>query len=86
MAARVHPQDVSSAHQSMHHLVADAQWSDEAVLAAVAQQVVPSWPSTMKAAGGFWMTPGMRRKAGIRWASRASTAGVWARRRTVRWP
>lgn len=41
MAARVHPEDVSSAHQSMHHLVADAQWSDEAVLAAVAQQVVP---------------------------------------------
>ncbi|MBM3359182.1 MAG: transposase, partial [Betaproteobacteria bacterium] len=23
MAARVHPQDVGSAHQSMHHLVAD---------------------------------------------------------------
>lgn len=41
MAARVHPEDVSSAHQSMHHLVADAQWSDEAVLAAAAQQVVP---------------------------------------------
>lgn len=41
MAARVHPQDVSSAHQSMHHLVADAQWSDQAVLAAVARQVVP---------------------------------------------
>ena len=36
MAARVHPQDVGSAHQSMHHLVADSDWSDTALLAAVA--------------------------------------------------
>ena len=41
MAARVHPQDVRSAHQSMHHLVADSQWSDQALLAKVAQEVVP---------------------------------------------
>ncbi|MCI0355172.1 MAG: IS701 family transposase, partial [Acidobacteria bacterium] len=39
--ARVHPQNVRSAHQSMHHLVADAEWNDRAVLGAVAQQVVP---------------------------------------------
>ena len=41
MAARVHPQDVRSAHQSMHHLVADSEWSDTALLAQVAQAVVP---------------------------------------------
>ena len=41
MAARVHPQDVRSAHQSMHHLVADSEWSDAALLAAVAREVVP---------------------------------------------
>jgi SRSO17 transposase len=41
MAARVHPQDVDSAHQSMHHLVADSDWSDTALLAAVAREVVP---------------------------------------------
>jgi len=41
MAARVHPQDVRSAHQSMHHLVADSEWSDQALLAAVAREVVP---------------------------------------------
>ena len=41
MAARVHPQNVRSAHQSMHHLVADAEWSDTALLAAVAHEVVP---------------------------------------------
>jgi SRSO17 transposase len=41
MAARVQPQDVPSAHQSMHHLVADSDWSDAGVLAAVARAVVP---------------------------------------------
>jgi len=41
LAARVHPQDVRSAHQSMHHLVADSDWSDQALLAAVAREVVP---------------------------------------------
>jgi SRSO17 transposase len=41
MAARVHPQDVESAHQRMHHLVADAPWVDQALLWAVAGEVVP---------------------------------------------
>src|ERR1700693_1099762 len=41
MAARGHPQDVRSAHQSMHHLVADSEWSDKALLAAVTREVVP---------------------------------------------
>jgi SRSO17 transposase len=41
MAARVHPENVRSAHQSMHHLVADADWDDRAVLKAVAKHVIP---------------------------------------------
>ena len=41
MAARVHPQDVASAHQSMHHLVADSEWSDAALLRAVTAEVLP---------------------------------------------
>lgn len=41
MAARVHPENVRSAHQSMHHLVADADWSDQTLLAAVTAQVLP---------------------------------------------
>jgi SRSO17 transposase len=40
MAARVQPDQVRSAHQSMHHLVAEAPWSDEAMLSAVAERVV----------------------------------------------
>ena len=35
MAALVAPQRVRQTHQSLHHLVADAPWEDEAVLKAV---------------------------------------------------
>ena len=42
MAARVHPEDVCSAHQSMHHLVADSEWSDAALLGTVADEVMPA--------------------------------------------
>ncbi len=41
MAARVRPQAVRSAHQSMHHLVSTSDWSDATVLATVAEQVLP---------------------------------------------
>lgn len=41
MAARIHPEDVRSAHQSMHHLVSTSDWEDQAVLGIVAQQVAP---------------------------------------------
>ncbi len=53
MAARVQPDNVRSAHQSMHHLVADAPWSDEAMLSAVAGQVLPQ---LIKADGAvYWI-------------------------------
>jgi len=42
MAARVEPGRVQATHQSMHHLVAKADWSDEAMLTAVRQQVMPA--------------------------------------------
>src|ERR1700759_255961 len=35
MAARLAPDNVRRMHQSLHHVVADAPWSDEAVLAHV---------------------------------------------------
>jgi SRSO17 transposase len=41
MAARVEPLRVSAAHQSLHHLVAKAAWSDAGLLAAVREQVLP---------------------------------------------
>jgi SRSO17 transposase len=42
IAARVEPQRVQAAHQSLHHVVAKADWSDDAVLAAVRTHVLPS--------------------------------------------
>ena len=41
MAARVAPGRVQAAHQSLHHFVAKAEWSDAAVLAVVRAQVLP---------------------------------------------
>jgi len=41
MAARVQPGRVRAAHQSLHHFVAKADWSDDAMLAAVAEHVLP---------------------------------------------
>jgi SRSO17 transposase len=42
LAARLAPQRVRAAHQSLHHLVAKADWSDEAVLQVVREQVLPA--------------------------------------------
>ena len=41
MAARLEPTRVQAAHQSLHHFVAKADWSDEALLALVRAQVLP---------------------------------------------
>ena len=40
MAARLAPDNVRRTHQSLHHLVADAPWSDEAVLGSVRERVL----------------------------------------------
>ncbi len=42
MAARLDPRHVQAAHQSLHHFVAKAPWSDAAVLTAVREQVLPA--------------------------------------------
>jgi SRSO17 transposase len=42
MAARLEPERVQATHQSLHHLVAKAEWSDEAMLATVRSQVLPA--------------------------------------------
>ena len=42
MAARLDPDNVQPMRQSLHHLVAKAPWSDEAMLEHVRQQVLPA--------------------------------------------
>jgi SRSO17 transposase len=41
MAARLAPDNVGRMHQSLHHLVADAPWSDEELLAEVGNRILP---------------------------------------------
>jgi len=52
MAARVDPLHASARHQSLHHFVAKAQWSDQELLRRVAQWVVPQMDFS---AGGWWI-------------------------------
>jgi SRSO17 transposase len=42
MAARLAPGHVRQMHQSLHHIVADAAWSDTALLEQVREQVLPA--------------------------------------------
>jgi len=42
MAARLAPDNVRRMHQSLHHLVADAPWDDEEMLAQVRREVLPT--------------------------------------------
>ena len=42
MAARLAPDNVRRTHQSLHHVVAHAPWSDEALLERVREEVLPA--------------------------------------------
>src|ERR1700759_4021080 len=42
MAARLDPAHVQAKHQSLHHVVAEAEWDDTALLAAVRAEVLPA--------------------------------------------
>src|SRR6201988_2584865 len=42
MAARLAPGNVRQMHQSLHHIVAEAAWSDAALLKEVRDQVLPA--------------------------------------------
>lgn len=52
MAAQLDPKRVSARHQSLHHFVAKADWSDSELLARVAQWVVPQMDFRD---GGWWI-------------------------------
>ena len=50
MAARLAPGRVRQMHQSLHHIVAEAPWSDEYLLRRVREQVLPAMTSGEKLA------------------------------------
>ena len=81
MAARVAPAQVRATHQSLHHLVASADWSDEAVLSVVRQQVLPAMA---RSGPGSSTTPAFPRRERIQSAWRGSTAASSANRTIVK--
>jgi len=84
MAARLAPNDVRRMHQSLHHLVADAPWNDEEMLAEVRRYVLP----TMQKRGAVvaWIVDdtGFPKQESIRLVLPGSIAVNWANRITVR--
>jgi SRSO17 transposase len=52
MAARMDPTHASAKHQSLHHFVAKAEWSDEELLRRVCQWVIPKMDFSE---GGSWI-------------------------------
>lgn len=52
MASHLAPTSTRAKHQSLHHFVADAAWSDEEMLLRVAQWVVPTMDFST---GGWWI-------------------------------
>jgi SRSO17 transposase len=62
MAARLAPTTVRSQHQSMHHFVADAPWSDREVLAVVQRYTLPALERHGKIAGWLVDDSGIPKK------------------------
>ena len=52
MAALLDPQLVRSRHQSLHHFIAEANWTDQEMLLRVCQWVVPKMDISE---GGWWI-------------------------------
>jgi len=85
MAARLHPDRVQAARQSLHHLGAKAGWSDEAVVAEVRRRVLPVIEQRGRSLPGSSTTLGFQRRAGTRSAWRGSPAASRAGRTTAGW-
>ena len=85
IAAAIEPDNVRQKHQSLHHFVADAPWSDQAVLDQVhhwalpvllADKDQPVWTVDARAC---------RKRATTQLVLRGNTAGNWASARIAKW-
>lgn len=86
MAARVEPGRVQAAHQSLHHFVAKADWSDDAVLGIVRAQVLPALERQGPIRAWIVDDTGFPRKGSIRSVWRGSIAANSASRTTAKIP
>jgi SRSO17 transposase len=62
MAARLAPENVRRTHQSLHHLVADSPWNDEAVLGSVRGQVLTAMKQSSPVAAWIVDDTGLPKK------------------------
>ncbi len=90
IAARIEPGRVQARHQSLHHVVAKAEWDDAALLRAVREQVLPA--IEQHGSVRYWIvddtastTPRFRSRARTRSGWRGNTAASWASRTIARW-
>ncbi len=84
MAAVTAPGGRAAQHQSLHHFVANAAWSDEAVLGRCASWCCRRSSGTARSRPGSSTTPAFPRRARTRSAWRASIAASSASRTTAR--
>jgi SRSO17 transposase len=85
MAALLAPARVRQTHQSLHHLVADAPWADEAVLQAVREYALVAIAKRGPIQAWIVDDTGMPKKGGMRWGWRVNIVGNWASATTARW-
>ena len=84
IAARIEPRRVQGAHQSLHHFVANADWSQEDLLRRVEPLFFPPLRRAAGLAPGLSTTRDSPRRAFIRSASPGNIAVSLARRTIVR--
>jgi len=70
-------------HQSLHHIVADAAWSDAALLQEVRRQVLPAMTQRHGLAAWIVDDTGFPKKGSPSVGVTRSTVGSWVSRRTA---
>ena len=82
MAARLAPENVRRMHQSLHHLVADAPWSDEEMLRS-RSRIVGAMQQHDPVVAWIVDDTGFPKRGCTPWAWRTNTAANWGSRKTA---